>query len=249
MGSYGQWAIQSFEGDCFKRYPCKSTGGWLQMSYSFTRQAETKLWRFLRAHGLTFSHYWLLEQIGFCHMNERSLLERSVTESERMEGAFTPISEADAAEALEALMDAAIMQEVDGETLHKIEVFLAIRPRVEGPVAGLPPIGVIDFTPKGAALQLRLERDVFGWPTGKVELAHVGGAGSADEPGGERVTIYATTREWADDAYETGVTVSYRRAELDQVQEIGRWRERWWRLLLRGWRIDARAWDRMFPAE
>ena len=204
------------------------------MNQYYTPETTAKLDRFLDAARLDRKRFWLFDQIGMCdHLPEKTLVKGSVQEAARCGDPLWTISEPDARAALRSLIDAGILQNIDRSSVREITAYLDRDPSAEGPAYGLPPEGTIDFTLQGAELYLRMLREVFQETPDEEEI------GALLEVNASHWKIYSTTREGATECFYDDFFRCYSAVRAGDIVEIGPWRERWWRRMPRGWRLDV----------
>jgi len=190
-----------------------------------------KMRRFLGSQSLTIRDFHILDDICSAAMPRQFLVERGARLA-RDFPELQPFSEHDAATTIDSLTQKGIVEEVNSSALARIEQVLAEDKDVVGPTEGLPCIGTLDFTPLGAECWLRMEREVFDWTE---DNSCVGGMMFVDM---RHIQLFGT--DWptaTDNLFSVCSTLGWIR--ITGGEAIGPWRERWWRRLSHGWRIDV----------
>ena len=202
--------------------------------YSFAPGKKARLLTFMHTERVNPHDYWLLEEIGLCsHMPRTEALRRSVNSSETFEDPSLRLCEQEAEVELAALLDRRLLMLVDERALRGIRHYLARDESSEGPACGLPAVGDIDFTPRGADLYMRMHRDVFDVSLEKTQTACL------DEIDAKHIQVYGTVRAVVAELFYDSIFRFYDWVGANDILQIRSWRDRWWRKFPRGWRLDV----------
>jgi len=201
---------------------------------SITNNRLLRNW--LRAHGVTISHYWVLGELRLQSLHNSSIVQKAV-ETSWVWGRDLEIDEQDAVDAISDLMANRLIQEVTPANLENIARTLE-SPR--GVIAPrdllLPELGEITFTLKGARIIIALYEEVFLKTPSSNYLDDFQPDGSGH--------IYANSREQIAHGLLDHRKEIISFANVGELYSIGPWRSDWWYLNLHGWAVEIQAGNR-----
>jgi hypothetical protein len=183
--------------------------------------------RILKRQKVTRAEWAVLSTTGMWPLPHEELARAAARDSQG--DALGTVSEMTCQEALSACIEKGWLRVVDDHVLEEIRSFLNLDKAI-GPVYGLPQLGDVDFTPKGAELFKLIRKEIFGanWAASHAYQKEIC----------SKEQLYVITKKGAERAIKE-IKDRYDAVLVKEPKIIGPWRVYWWEKYSKGYRIDV----------